>query len=364
MSSPSKPVPATPVRAPRFKSATPGSATSTRAQCSDDPADFALIKIHTAKCSICDKRNASDEMRRCKGCTWQICRPCQVEREQKGRSLAHGNLMSATPTGSVARRRALHPMGLQAEVKDPHAEAALELMKDEEHEEASTKAKAVKIPDTLQEVITPPSSSERQKHERKAKTNKSLAETEVESDDDNEEDDEEEVQVRDHLSPFGGVGSKRRLSFKDAFTTANESCPNKRARMETPERMKAPTSLPAEWDMTPRELENLQTKKYNNLAELRGMRPSQHPTIMKEKHGIDIAPGSTYAGSQTQSIRQHGMPTPYSRPTTILLGALPNSNRRKSGKEVVEEIQAKVRLKLTERYGWPAQTPAFVSNSL
>ncbi|KAF1965799.1 hypothetical protein BU23DRAFT_574555 [Bimuria novae-zelandiae CBS 107.79] len=62
----------------------------THAQCSAEPAAFTFVTIHTAKCSVCDKRNTTDAMRRCKACTWQICRPCQVEREQKGTSLAHG----------------------------------------------------------------------------------------------------------------------------------------------------------------------------------------------------------------------------------------------------------------------------------
>jgi hypothetical protein len=219
MSSP-KPTPATPLRATRFKPATPSSSAATRAQCSDDPADFALIKIHTAKCSICDKRNATDEMRRCKGCTWQICRPCQSSREQKGRTLAHGNSMTVTPSAVTARRRILHPIGLLAQGKDPEAETALAKVKEEEAEEALA----------AQQMVISPSTSQRTKHHRKVKKNKSLAEIAVDCDDD--DDDKGEVQVRDQLSPFGGAGSKRCLSFKDT----NEASPNKRACVERPER--------------------------------------------------------------------------------------------------------------------------------
>ena len=50
-------------------------------------------------------------MLRCPGCTFQVCKPCQDQREARGRSLAHGNMLSpqdATPgtaPGSVVRKR-------------------------------------------------------------------------------------------------------------------------------------------------------------------------------------------------------------------------------------------------------------------
>jgi hypothetical protein len=355
MTSP-KSTPATPLRASRFKSVTPSSSAATRAQCSDDPADFSLVKIHTAKCSICDKRNATDEMRRCKGCTWQICRPCQISREEKGRSLAHGNLMTATPSAATARRRILHPIGSLAERKDSEAEAALAKVKEEEAKEAlATKKKGTsKSNVTAQEVITPPSSSERTKHQRKAKKNKSLAEIDMDYDDAN--DDEFGVQARDKLSPFGVAGSKRCLSFKDA----NETSPNKRARVERPDRMKAPTPLPAEWDMSPQEKTNLQNKTYVNLDDVSGIRPSQHPATMKDKFGIDIVPGP----AQGQSLQYPSMPTPYDRTMQIPMTISRNGKPRKSGDQLVQEIQEKVRIKLHHRFGWPLEVPAIVSSSV
>ncbi|KAF9729661.1 hypothetical protein PMIN06_011340 [Paraphaeosphaeria minitans] len=345
MSSPkSTPIPATPLRAARFQSATPGgSSISTRAQCSDNLDDFSIVKIHTAKCSICDKRNTTDQMRRCKGCTWQICRPCQIQREENGRSLTHGNSMTATPSASTARRRILHPVGALAETKDPQAEAALAKVKQEMAEEAPLKKKIGKSTVGAQEVITPPSSNERTKLGRKAKKNKVLAEVKTESDD-------EEVLVRDQLSPFGGAGSKRRLNFKDA-SSANEGFPNKRARME---RMKAPTPLPAEWDMTLQEKANLQKKTYTNLADVNGIRPSHHPTVMKDKFSVDVVSGPGNQG--TQAWGQPGLYSsatiPHDRQVLIPKTISRNGKPRKSGDELVAEIQDKVRIKLHERHGW------------
>ncbi|KAK7181999.1 hypothetical protein PSPO01_11962 [Paraphaeosphaeria sporulosa] len=346
MSSPKPtPIPTTPLRAARFQSATPGSSVSMRAQCSDNPADFAIVKIHTAKCSICDRRNATDKMRRCKGCTWQICRPCQIQREDNGRSLAHGNSMTATPTASTARRRVFPP----TEIKDPQAEAALAKVKKEMAEEAPAKKKTGKSTVAAQEITTPPSRNERTKLQRKAKKNRGLAEVETESDDG----DDNEVLVRDQLSPFGGPGSKRRLDFQDA-SSANEDSPNKRARMKWPERMKAPTPLPAEWDMTPQEKANLQEKIYANLAGANGLRSSQHPSTMKDRFGVDTVPSRAYPGThaQGQPVVYLSTSTPRSRQVLIPKTISRNGKPRKSGDKLVAEIQEKVRIKLHERYGW------------
>lgn len=355
------PTPATPLRAARFKSTTPGSSTSPRAQCSDNPVDFSVVKIHTAKCSICDKRNATDKMRRCKGCTWQICRPCQIQREENGRSLAHGNSMTATPSASTARRRILHPIGALAEVKDPQVEAALANVKKEMAEEAMVKKKMGKSTVAAQEVITPPSSNERTKFQRKAKQNRSLAEVEMESDNG----DDDEVQVRDQLSPFDGAGSKRRLDFKYA-PSANEGSPNKRARVEYPERMKAQTPLPVESNMTPQKKAYQQDKNYANLADANGIRPSQHPATMKEKLVVDTMPSSGYPGAhaQGQPALYPSMLAPHSRHVLAPMAISRMGKPRKSGDELVAEIQEKVRIKLHDRYGWTyAGAPALVSSS-
>jgi hypothetical protein len=85
---------------------TPGSSVL---PCASSPSSFTSIKVHTAKCSECDQRNL-ETMLRCPGCTFQLCKPCRDRREDAGRSLAHGNMMTlrvATPGtgGSVVRRK-------------------------------------------------------------------------------------------------------------------------------------------------------------------------------------------------------------------------------------------------------------------
>jgi hypothetical protein len=52
-----------------------------------------LVKVHTAKCTECDKRN-KDTMLRCPGCTFQICKPCRDKRQKKIRGLEHGGMLS------------------------------------------------------------------------------------------------------------------------------------------------------------------------------------------------------------------------------------------------------------------------------
>ncbi|KAL1610547.1 hypothetical protein SLS60_002216 [Paraconiothyrium brasiliense] len=268
--------------------------------------------------------------------------------------------MTATPSASTtARRRVLHPIGTLAEIQDPEAEAAFAKVKEEEDgQETSAKKKIGSHTVAAHEVITPPSSSERPKRERKAKTNKFLAEVELDLDDD----DDEQVHVRDHLSPFGGAGSKRRLDFKDASPTTKEQSP-KRARIGRSEIMKAPTPLSAEWDMSPQQKAELQTKTYNELSEVRGIRPSQHPTIMKDQFGVDIVPGPGHLGGQpqTDSVLHHSEPTPYSRPMKIPMSISRNRKPRKSGEEFMEEVRDKVRMKLHKDYGWPHPVPAFTT---
>jgi hypothetical protein len=78
--------------------------------CSASADAFTAVKVHTAKCSECDKRNM-DTMQRCPGCTFQLCKPCCDRRLKAGRALTHGNMLTpaaATPgaqSASVQRRR-------------------------------------------------------------------------------------------------------------------------------------------------------------------------------------------------------------------------------------------------------------------
>ncbi|KAF2795430.1 hypothetical protein K505DRAFT_382413 [Melanomma pulvis-pyrius CBS 109.77] len=72
--------------------------------CSADPDVFSDVLIHTAKCSNCDERNMGT-MRRCPGCTWQICEKCIKLREAKGKRFEHGNMASPGTSMSTPPRR-------------------------------------------------------------------------------------------------------------------------------------------------------------------------------------------------------------------------------------------------------------------
>ncbi|EOA88133.1 uncharacterized protein SETTUDRAFT_108172 [Exserohilum turcica Et28A] len=89
-----KPTPSPfPLRTPR----TPGNAALN--PCTVDESLYAKVTVHTAKCTECDKRNMNT-MRRCPGCTFQVCQPCYQRREREGKGLVHGNM--PTPSGTLA----------------------------------------------------------------------------------------------------------------------------------------------------------------------------------------------------------------------------------------------------------------------
>ncbi|OAG13730.1 hypothetical protein CC77DRAFT_1067667 [Alternaria alternata] len=80
-----------PTRAPR----TPGGSSLTL--CTVDESKYSKVTVHTAKCTECDKRNM-DTMRRCPGCTFQVCQPCYEKRLKQDKGLLHGNM--ATPSAA------------------------------------------------------------------------------------------------------------------------------------------------------------------------------------------------------------------------------------------------------------------------
>ncbi|KAI4606997.1 hypothetical protein J4E83_009752 [Alternaria metachromatica] len=97
-----------PTRAPR----TPG-ALSAIQPCTVDETLFSRVTVHTAKCTECDQRNM-DTMRRCPGCTFQVCQPCYEKRVKNNKGLLHGNMATpgaagvgagTTPAGRTVRRR-------------------------------------------------------------------------------------------------------------------------------------------------------------------------------------------------------------------------------------------------------------------
>ncbi|KAH7381204.1 hypothetical protein DE146DRAFT_624327 [Phaeosphaeria sp. MPI-PUGE-AT-0046c] len=111
------PTPRTPSRTTSLASPLARNPGGTLSACSSDPAVMTVVKVHTAKCTECDKRN-KDTMLRCPGCTFQICRPCRERREKKGRGLVHGAMMSPGGLGSglgsgsgIVRRKVVGKMG-------------------------------------------------------------------------------------------------------------------------------------------------------------------------------------------------------------------------------------------------------------
>jgi hypothetical protein len=343
-------------------SVTPGSANRTR--CSDDPADFTLVKIHTAKCSICDKRNTTDEMRRCKGCTWQICRPCQLERQQNGRSLAHGNLLTGTPGGSTVRRQKLFPLSSLTRVKDADVEAALAKIKAEERNDLKTNNAAANQTD---EVITPPSSGERKNPGRKTKVYTSYAELE-------EDLEEEEAEVRIAQSPVSIKLGKRK--FPETSPVVHKLFEAKRARMEQPAHMQAATPL---LKPKPSGQDNLPTG-YNAFAGFdqgRDIGQSKHSKIMEtmfgnQKLGQSVlapnlynytpAPESPPTKFSSSPPKFPSSPPKFSSSPSLFArngGQVP----RKSGEEFMESVRPQVRKNLNERFGWQLEDPGAVSIS-
>ncbi|EUC27753.1 hypothetical protein COCCADRAFT_41592 [Bipolaris zeicola 26-R-13] len=90
--------------------------------CTVDEPSYTRVAVHTAKCTECDKRNM-DTMRRCPGCTFQVCQPCYEKRQRQGKGLVHGNMPSpeetgvATPSGAGARASRKKPVGSAAKAK-------------------------------------------------------------------------------------------------------------------------------------------------------------------------------------------------------------------------------------------------------
>ncbi|KAH9876651.1 hypothetical protein J1614_003783 [Plenodomus biglobosus] len=93
-----------PPRTPR----TPASGTGQ--VCTTDATLFRCVSIHTAKCTECDKRNKAI-MRRCPGCTFQVCTPCFEKREKEGRGLRHGIAMSGSASPATERMVRTRPFG-------------------------------------------------------------------------------------------------------------------------------------------------------------------------------------------------------------------------------------------------------------
>jgi hypothetical protein len=80
-------------------------------RCATDPADFLQQKYRTAKCQVCDQYNESDHMRKCPGCPWQICLPCQEIKKKEGKDLKHGSFTESLSLTGPSKRKRLPPAG-------------------------------------------------------------------------------------------------------------------------------------------------------------------------------------------------------------------------------------------------------------
>lgn len=120
----------------------PGSALMS---CTSDETLFTIVKVHTAKCTECDKRNM-DTMRRCPGCTFQVCSPCYTRRVKNGGGLMHGNMSSianSAITQRTVRRRPLdiiNVSGLGSEKKSEAKTVDAKLKEDGASEARSPEA--------------------------------------------------------------------------------------------------------------------------------------------------------------------------------------------------------------------------------
>ena len=341
-------LPGTPVKVASAKPATPGSRTN-RMQCSDDPKDFNMVKIHTAKCSVCDKRNASDEMRRCKGCTWQICRPCQIKREQQGRTLAHGNLVTATPGSSLGRGTKMVPVKPLTPKKDAKAGTPLETVKEEDRKEDRKESAAKESPakkrSTAQgNAMTPPSSGERRNLGRKSKVHTNYAEPDDESE-------EERSPLPKARTPVGSVGGGKR-KIAGSSSPANEQSPTpKRARTMDMQALPPLRPSPKTWGPQKNtDMNNSDESKHSKIMKsMFGHSPEGRAILEPNLYNYTPAPESNYT-------RVPALPQP--------VPAAQNGVSRMSGEEFMEKIvRPKVRKNLAERYAWPYETPAVVSRS-
>ncbi|KAF5854061.1 hypothetical protein GGP41_006866 [Bipolaris sorokiniana] len=85
-----------------------------------------------------------DTMRRCPGCTFQVCQPCYEKRQRQGKGLVHGNMPSpeetgvATPSGTGARASRKKPVG--SAVKASSSQKDVDEEESKECEESVQKA--------------------------------------------------------------------------------------------------------------------------------------------------------------------------------------------------------------------------------
>jgi len=328
-------------------------------KCTSEASDFDVISIHTAKCAVCDKRNASDQMRRCRGCCWQICQPCQQKREEKGTPpLQHGfrlgtppqrpNLTSSakkesSPATKPASSPATKPSAYTV-TKPSSSKGKAPVKEDSEaadwENEDDTPSPFLKRNKGFPQDVTPPTSAERAKYNRRAKPTGSLQELEKSED---EFFDPEE-------SPTNSASTKRPMTSKDRPT--NEPSTKRPRKSGEPSTSKAEGKKkadPSKGDnpkvYTPKDLD----VEYRNIGNVPPLRPGANKHILEE-----LSRRGTDKGGRSESFLARQEPVSFNREVRI-------PRRISTPRKTVDDIHQGIVAKVREKLGMPdlaASVPA------
>ncbi|KAF2675835.1 hypothetical protein K458DRAFT_492873 [Lentithecium fluviatile CBS 122367] len=309
--------PPTPVRA------TPGRLTPGRIMGHpSDVALFATIRIHTAKCSVCDNRNQDELMRRCPMCTWQACGEC---RKAKNDNLQHGTEVIAF--GTPANRRPLPGIGGRS---TPHrASPPLQFSPVPVVNKAATEmtpASSIRQKFKDAQEATPPTSGEKRKRDQKATKQVEVSGPSDDSGDNNFS--------PEPASPTLTMSRKRHkmAASSGAGTHGSSGSPVKRIRQIRQQKsipsVSSGSSPPWTFD--------------NSLSQ--GMRPSENKEEVAAFYGIPSDGYEQHPLSRSMPITNRSVRIP------------PNVKRnfkpRKSAAEFQHELQIKVVQKLEQHFGW------------
>ncbi|KAG9189184.1 hypothetical protein G6011_06052 [Alternaria panax] len=299
-----------PVRAPR----TPGGSRYTA--CTVDEPQYSRVTVHTAKCTECDKRNM-DTMRRCPGCTFQVCQPCYEKRLKKDKGLLHGNMVTPGATGgsliASGGGRAVRKKPVPSTPGGKSAEKVDEV-KEEEEEEAAK--------------VTSKSSAKKRSTKKKAP----IVETEAEG---SSEDDFELNGASPTPSKRRRTGRRRsELTFAEsALATALRTPPATRATRK---------SLPTPTYQAPPSPDSDPANATTSVGFMQGGFPDNGFKIDQDLYDIGIKP---YRDQPLLARREPVMSSPASRiPSIIKRGGKPRAEG-----QTYRNIQARLRAKMHQK---------------
>ncbi|KAF1850189.1 uncharacterized protein K460DRAFT_270887 [Cucurbitaria berberidis CBS 394.84] len=209
--------PATPGRSitSPFPSRTPRTPGGTVTSCTSDNSLFALVTVHTAKCTECDQRN-KDTMRRCPGCTFQVCKPCYERREKQGRGLLHGNLMSGGG-GTPTTQRTVRKKPVATTPGGRSVKAEVEAKKEEVATKAEAEGEVKKVTERKEKAAPVPKLAASKKRAVRRK----LMVLDFSSEESSDHDDTDFVS--DSTSPTPSKRRRTALSFDGAASPASSS---------------------------------------------------------------------------------------------------------------------------------------------